>query len=238
MDGLPSLSGLRWSTTRFTGLPPCADKRRPLRVSGRALLEMAAGNSPGNYLTAAKRALATTTRVDCTAPDFMRDEDAMTDAPDFRETERCDGRYLVPQTSPPRDEPFDVTYRCALPHGHDGPHGGVLGPHGPLTWKQVAQRLGEELASSGPEGYYAFKPNAWLTWAFDAIACLRQRAEQAEKDYTEVRGALTDAIQRAEQAERERDEAVKMNTWYEKRCAWYQDEQGNAEARVTALEQE
>lgn len=36
---------------------------------------------------------------------------------------RCDGRYPVPQTSPPRDEPFDVTYRCALPNGHDGPHG-------------------------------------------------------------------------------------------------------------------
>jgi hypothetical protein len=38
-------------------------------------------------------------------------------------TERCEGRYPVPQTSPPREEPFDVTYRCALPQGHDGPHG-------------------------------------------------------------------------------------------------------------------
>jgi len=36
---------------------------------------------------------------------------------------RCDGRYPVPQTSPARDEPFDVTYRCALPTGHAGPHG-------------------------------------------------------------------------------------------------------------------
>jgi hypothetical protein len=36
---------------------------------------------------------------------------------------RCEGRYLVPQTAPPRDEPFDVTYRCAMPKGHDGPHG-------------------------------------------------------------------------------------------------------------------
>ena len=39
-----------------------------------------------------------------------------------REPERCEGRYPVPQTSPPRDEPFDVTYRCALPLGHEGPH--------------------------------------------------------------------------------------------------------------------
>lgn len=38
------------------------------------------------------------------------------------ESGRCDGRYPVPATSPPRDEPFDVTYRCSLPKGHDGPH--------------------------------------------------------------------------------------------------------------------
>lgn len=36
---------------------------------------------------------------------------------------RCEGRYPVPQTSPPRNEPFEATYRCALPLGHDGPHG-------------------------------------------------------------------------------------------------------------------
>lgn len=37
---------------------------------------------------------------------------------------RCDGRYPVPQTAPRRDEPFEVTYRCALATGHDGPHRG------------------------------------------------------------------------------------------------------------------
>ena len=36
---------------------------------------------------------------------------------------RCDGRYPVPQTSPPRDEPFEVTYRCGRAPGHEGPHG-------------------------------------------------------------------------------------------------------------------
>lgn len=41
----------------------------------------------------------------------------------FKPEGRCEGRYPVPQTSPPRDEPFEVTYRCALPTGHDGPHG-------------------------------------------------------------------------------------------------------------------
>lgn len=34
--------------------------------------------------------------------------------------ERCDGRYPV---SHPRDEPFDVTYRCGLDVGHSGAHG-------------------------------------------------------------------------------------------------------------------
>jgi hypothetical protein len=37
--------------------------------------------------------------------------------------DRCSGRYPMPQTAPPRDEPFEVSYRCALREGHDGPHG-------------------------------------------------------------------------------------------------------------------
>lgn len=36
---------------------------------------------------------------------------------------RCEGRYPVPPTAPPRDEPFPVTYRCDKTKGHDGPHG-------------------------------------------------------------------------------------------------------------------
>jgi len=37
-----------------------------------------------------------------------------------QEAERCQGRYPV---SNPRDEPFDVNYRCALAAGHAGPCG-------------------------------------------------------------------------------------------------------------------
>lgn len=40
--------------------------------------------------------------------------------PQKDETPRCEGRYPVGHQ---RSEPFDVTYRCALPAGHDGPHG-------------------------------------------------------------------------------------------------------------------
>ena len=35
------------------------------------------------------------------------------------QSERCHGRYPVPHR---REEPFDVTYRCGLNKGHQGPH--------------------------------------------------------------------------------------------------------------------
>jgi len=41
----------------------------------------------------------------------------------------------------------------------------------PVTWQSAAQRLGEELASVGPTGYYDLSPADWLTWA---LAALRQ----------------------------------------------------------------
>jgi len=63
----------------------------------------------------------------------------------LKETEQCEGRYPVPY---PRDEPFRVTYRCALPTGHDGPHGAdesaprALSPHTPI---QTGTRFGGRL---------------------------------------------------------------------------------------------
>jgi hypothetical protein len=35
---------------------------------------------------------------------------------------------------------------------------------GRVTWKGAALRLGEELASVGPTGYYAMTPAQWLAW--------------------------------------------------------------------------
>lgn len=54
--------------------------------------------------------------------------------------------------------------------------GGV--PLGPITarhldWQRAALRVGEELASVGPDGYYDFTPQQWLDWA---RATLRTRA--------------------------------------------------------------
>jgi len=39
-----------------------------------------------------------------------------------------------------------------------------------LTWRQAAQRLGEELAWVGPSGYYALTPQQWLDWCLAALA--------------------------------------------------------------------
>jgi hypothetical protein len=36
---------------------------------------------------------------------------------------RCEGRYPVPPTSPPREEPFSLTLSCGRAQGHPGPHG-------------------------------------------------------------------------------------------------------------------
>ena len=99
------------------------------------------------------------------------------DDPRIREArERCEGRYPVPQTSPPRSEPFEVTYRCALLKGHDGPHGDSEA----VTWRSAALRIGEELSSTGPEGYYGFGPEQWLEWALDALSAAEHAKADAE----------------------------------------------------------
>jgi len=37
----------------------------------------------------------------------------------------------------------------------------------PLAWKNAAIRLGEELSSVGPDGYYDMSAEKWLDWAMD-----------------------------------------------------------------------
>jgi hypothetical protein len=48
------------------------------------------------------------------------------------------------------------------------PQRDVLGPVPcPVAWKNSAIRLGEELSSVGPDGYYDMTPQQWLDWALD-----------------------------------------------------------------------
>jgi hypothetical protein len=37
----------------------------------------------------------------------------------------------------------------------------------PVAWKNAAIRLGEELSSVGPDGYYNMTASQWLDWAMD-----------------------------------------------------------------------
>ena len=37
----------------------------------------------------------------------------------------------------------------------------------PVAWKNAAMRLGEELSSVGPDGYYDMTVEQWLAWALD-----------------------------------------------------------------------
>lgn len=215
--------------------------------------------------------------------------------------ERCEGRYPVPATSPPRDEPFDVTYRCGLAKGHVGPHGSGAGqadkvqpitdgPNNRLTpiptdapdFRDIEDRLRVHSLTRG-------------TLAADAIASLRQRAEQAEQERDEARAIVANvnnsvfgsqgyfvkpdcvmAIeelkmasnqlrQRAQQAERERGIATghvcvmcqlpifgtligagdgtgqqfaHPDCYYRHQLRLVEQEKSDAEARVTALEDE
>ncbi len=41
-------------------------------------------------------------------------------------------------------------------------------------WRQVATRLGEELASVGPDGYYSFNPAQWFQWAQSRMVEIRK----------------------------------------------------------------
>lgn len=61
-------------------------------------------------------------------------------------TPRCEGRYPVPATSPARDEPFEVTYRCGLHQGHDGPHkafGDQADPQSPAAQERTEATMSE-----------------------------------------------------------------------------------------------
>ncbi len=50
------------------------------------------------------------------------------------------------------------------------------------SWKSVAQRLGEELASVGPQDYYNLAPEQWLQWA---LLQVRNKEKEAPDAVTE-----------------------------------------------------
>jgi hypothetical protein len=64
---------------------------------------------------------------------------------------------------------LSARYVCGL-DGKPGKVGVPLGQPKSLggavaDWKQAALRLGEELSTNGPNGYYEFTPEQWFEWA-------------------------------------------------------------------------
>jgi hypothetical protein len=51
-----------------------------------------------------------------------------------------------------------------------------------VSWKHAALRLGEELASVGPDGYYQFTSDEWLRWA---LAAVRERTAGKDRPFTQ-----------------------------------------------------
>jgi hypothetical protein len=78
-------------------------------------------------------------------------------------TDRCDGRYPVPHK---REEPFPVTYRCALPMGHDGPHGDGNDRSEPI--EQPAQDRLQPMAPGAPDIPALIKPPDFA-WAHQRV---------------------------------------------------------------------
>jgi hypothetical protein len=50
---------------------------------------------------------------------------------------------------------------------------------GEVAWRDVALRLGEELASSGPPHYYDMTPDEWYSWAEEHVARPQPPVESA-----------------------------------------------------------
>lgn len=60
----------------------------------------------------------------------------------------------------------------------------TLGNQPEPDWRQAALRVGEELASTGPPGYYTFSPAQWRDWA---LACLRAAAVVGDRQADQSR---------------------------------------------------
>ena len=60
----------------------------------------------------------------------------------------------------PEDEEFEaIAKRQAIEQAEKSPQQDA--------WKNAAMRLGEELSSVGPDGYYNMTAEQWLDWALD-----------------------------------------------------------------------
>ncbi len=53
----------------------------------------------------------------------------------------------------------------------------------PVAWKNAAIRLGEELSSVGPDGYYNMTAEQWLNWAINQQPCGKNSLLQPQRKW-------------------------------------------------------
>jgi len=53
----------------------------------------------------------------------------------------------------------------------------------PVGWKNAAIRLGEELSSVGPDGYYNMTAEQWLNWAINQQPCGKNSLLQPKREW-------------------------------------------------------
>lgn len=54
------------------------------------------------------------------------------------------------------------------------------------AWKNAAIRLGEELSSFGPDGYYDMTAEQWLSWALDQQPNGKHSLPQPQREWVEI----------------------------------------------------
>lgn len=100
------------------------------------------------------------------------------------EKQRCEGRYPVGHQ---RDEPFEVTYRCALMAGHTGPHGSEQSDsQPPAQASETAARLYLRLIEEIDKAGYAFSTSADAYKVWDLLRRIQKVHALASQGWQEI----------------------------------------------------
>jgi len=73
----------------------------------------------------------------------------------------------------------------------------------PVTWRNAAIRLGKELSSVGPDGYYDMTAEQWLDWAMEQEPRGKNSLVQPAQEPDELTIAYMSGLYDGKKAERE-----------------------------------
>ena len=64
-----------------------------------------------------------------------------------------------------------------------------------LEWRKVALRLGEELATAGPDAYYTMTPQEWFDWSIEQV---RKQGEHRDRIFDALVGMVKEHCETGE----------------------------------------